>query len=100
MAALRVRFTHRARKDLREILGFIAEDNPDAAERLSHRVEEGLLRVAQFPESARRIPEALERRERDLVIPPLRLFYRVEGEVLWVMMAIRAEREFRAEDLG
>lgn len=100
MAALTIQFTRRARTDLNEILGFIAQDNPKAASDLSERIEKGLARVALFPASARHIPEALERPERDLVVPPVRIFYRVENQVLLVMMMIRSERDFHPDELG
>lgn len=99
MASLTIKFTRRAFTDLQEILGFIAQDNPNAAEKVSERIEKALERVALFPVSARTIPEAPERPERDLVVPPVRIFYRVENKVLWVLMMVRSEREFHPDDL-
>lgn len=99
MASLTIQFTRRARRDLSEILEFIAQDSLKAAGKLAERIEKGLERVALFPASARLIPEALEWPERDLVIPPVRLFYRVEDNVLWVLMMIRSERDFHPADL-
>lgn len=95
MAPLKIRFTLAASRNLNEILGFIAQENPDAAGKLSERVEQGLDRLSVFPDSGRKIPEAPERRERELVVPPcVRIFYRVEGETLVVFYAMRAEQTF------
>lgn len=95
MAPLKIRFTLAASRNLNEILGFIAQENLDAAGKLSERVEQGLDRLSVFPDSGRKIPEAPERRERELVVPPcVRIFYRVEGENLVVFYAMRAEQTF------
>ena len=100
MAALKVHITRNASGDLDEILGFIAQDNPDAASKLEERIEPSIYRVASFPRSGRKIPEAPERRERELVVPPVvRIFFRVENDTLWVLNAIRAEHAFQQEDL-
>ncbi len=100
MATLKLRLTLTASRRLDEILGFIAQDNPEAADRLSSSIEAALERVAAFPASGRRIPEAPERPEREVLVPPcVRIFYRVEGKDLWVLLAVRSEQEFHAEAL-
>ena len=103
MATLKLRLTLSASRRLDEILGFIAQDNPEAADRLSSSIEAALERVATFPASGRRIPEAPERPERperEVLVPPcVRIFYRAEGKDLWVLFAMRSEQEFRAEAL-
>jgi len=53
-----------------------------------------------FPASGRRIPEAPERPEREVVVPPcVRIFYRADGKTLWVLFAMRSEQEFHVEGL-
>lgn len=100
MAALKLHLTLTASRRLDEILGFIAQDNPDAADKLSEAIEGALERVASFPASGRRIPEAPERPEREvMVVPCVRIFYRVDGKTLWVLFAMRAEQEFHSEVL-
>lgn len=100
MATLKLRLTLTASRRLDEILGFIAQDNPEAADRLSSSIEAALERVATFPASGRRIPEAPDRPEREVLVPPcVRIFYRVEGKDLWVLFAMRSEQEFHAEAL-
>lgn len=100
MAALTIRLTQKAIRELDDILGFIAQDNPDAASRLEARIEHSINRVAAFPETGRKIPEAPERRERELVVPPsVRVFFRTEGTVLWVLHAMRSEQAFSPEPL-
>lgn len=100
MAALTIHLTVTAMQTLDGILGFIAQDNPDAASKLSQRIEQGINRLASFPDSGRKIPEAPEHRERELVIPPsVRIFCRIDGDTLWVLHALRAEQAFHPEML-
>jgi len=48
----------------------------------------------------RKIPEAPEHRERELVVPAaVRVFCQVEGETLWVLHAMRSEQAFHPEML-
>lgn len=100
MAALKLRLTLTASRRLDEILGFIAQDNPEAAGKLSEAIEAALERAVVFPASGRRIPEAPERPEREVVVAScVRIFYRVDGKTLWILFAMRSEQEFRAEAL-
>lgn len=57
MAALNIQFTTRALYGMREILGYIAQDNPLAAAKLAGSILKGLEHKARFPKSGRRIPE-------------------------------------------
>lgn len=102
MAALKVRFTRHARQDFDGILGFIAQADPEGAAKLSLRIEELIDRMAALPESGRKIPEAPEHSAREwVVVPLLRIFYRVDEQAgtLWILRAMRAERQFQAEQL-
>ncbi len=51
MAALKLRLTQTASRRLDELLGFIAQDNPEAADKLSGAITAALERVAVFPAS-------------------------------------------------
>lgn len=100
MATLNIRLTQKALRGFDEILGFIAQDNPAGASKVEAQTEHSLDRLASFPRSGRKIPEAPDRRERELVVPPaVRIFYRVEADTLWVLHVMRAEQAFHEEDL-
>lgn len=58
MATLKLRLTLTASRRLDEILGFIVQDNPEAAARLSSSIEAALERVAAFQQAFH--AEALE----------------------------------------
>ncbi len=92
MANLTLRFALSARADLNEILACIAMDNPGAAAKLATKVEKGLSRLVDFPESGRLVPEEPSSRAREVVVPPLRVFYRVEGGVVLILHVMRGEQ--------
>ena len=99
MGPLNIQFTSRARRELREILGFIAQDNPEAASNLARQLMAGLESKARFPKSGRVIPEVPEHPARELVQPPCRVFYRTDHETLHVLSIMRSERLLRAAQL-
>ena len=66
-------------------LSFIARDNRHAAYRFRKKAERALRRLSRFPESGRLIPEFPDLPFREVVVPPYRLFYRREGESVWVV---------------
>jgi plasmid stabilization system protein ParE len=82
---MKVKFTPSAREQFLSALAYIAAENPAAARRVRDRVGKGLTRLAKYPNSGRRIPEFPDLAQRELVVAPYRIFYRVENKVLWVV---------------
>lgn len=95
--ALRVLWTDRAKAHLRDILDFIAFDNPDAARALAGRVFESVQRLAEFPHAGRHLPELEDAPFRERVVPPCRVIYQVRGTDLIILVVIRAERHLVPE---
>jgi toxin ParE1/3/4 len=73
---LRVRWSHSAKADLDEIVGFIHRKNPQAANRVKKAIVQSTLKLAQFPDIGR---GTLRRGYRLLVVHglPYLLGYRV-----------------------
>lgn len=82
---MRIRFTPSARVQFLSALAYICRDNPQAALRFRRRAEGVLRRLENFPESGRVVPEFPELSYREVVISPYRFFYRVKGEVIWIV---------------
>lgn len=66
-----------ARDDLREIVMFIAADNPTAAETLGFRLISKVDLLANFPELGRVVPEANDESIREIILRPYRIIYQV-----------------------
>ena len=90
--AVKVVWTDRAKAHLRDVLDFIAFDNPDAALALARRVFAGTDRLAEFPHAGRTVPELEGSPFRELVVPPCRVVYQVRGELVVILVVIRSER--------
>ena len=99
MARVEVRWADRALDDLNAIGEYIALDNPGAAKRVVKRIFEAADRLETFPRSGKKILECPSLPHRELVVPPCRLFYRMDGAVLWIVHVIRSERILRESDL-
>jgi len=96
----RVIWTEPALEDLDEIADYISLDDPNAAKRLVRRVFERVDHLENFPEMGACPAELRGTEYRHLVIPPLRLFYRVAGDLVFIVYVMRTERLFRRDDLS
>lgn len=70
-----------ARLDLRDLLVYIAEDDPVAARNFARGVFSAIERLAEFPESGRMVTEFGERTIREVIRRPCRIVCRVRSEV-------------------
>ena len=80
-----VRLTPPARAQFLEAVAYIAADRPTAARGFRTRVEGALRRLVDFPESGRIIPEFSGLGFREVLVDSYRLFYRRQGDVIWVV---------------
>ena len=86
-------WTEPALDDLDALAGFIALDNPAAAGRLVRKVIESVERLESFPNSGRRPRELPGTLYREIVVPPCRVFYRVSGNTIFIVHAMREEQQ-------
>ena len=89
-----------ALSDLDAIGDYIALENPTAAAELVQRVFEHVEQLLVHPESGSRPQELKRSRYRQVVEPPCRVFYRYDGETVFVLHIMRSERLLRTGKLG
>lgn len=82
---MKIRFANTARISLHTAINFIHQDNPTAAANFLGRVEKTLRRLEKYPESGRRIPEFPELPYRELLVPPYRFYYRINGKTIFIV---------------
>jgi addiction module RelE/StbE family toxin len=85
-------WTEPALNELDEIVDYIALENPQAARKLVQRVFEHIRQLADHPESGSKPPELKGWRYRQIVEPPCRIFYRIDGERVVILYVMRSER--------
>jgi toxin ParE1/3/4 len=91
----RLIWTEPALRDLDEIAEYIALDDPLAASRYVQKVFDRVERLEAHPQSGKRPSELPRSPYRETVIPPCRVFYRVEGNTVYIMYVMRSERLLR-----
>ena len=82
---MRVRFTPAARDQFLSAVAHIRRDKPSAALRFRKPAERILRRLVRFPQSGRAVPEFPELPYREVIVTPYRFFYRVKGDIVWIV---------------
>lgn len=95
----RIVWAEPALQDLDQIADYIALDNPPAAKKLVQRVFKEVEMLRTYPELGATPHDLPDSRYRHLVINPLRVFYRVSGNAIFIVYVMRAERLLQLGDL-
>ena len=91
-----ISWTDPALSDLEAIGDFIALQDPAAARALVQRTFRHVAQLANHPRSGGTVPELGSRsRYRQIIEPPVRVIYRVEGSRVLVLHVMRTERLLR-----
>jgi plasmid stabilization system protein ParE len=92
-AQRRVSFAPSAITNLEEIRAwYVDQQVPEVGERLVREIVEAVLRLADFPESGRLVPEFDLPQLREIIHPPFRIIYRLDEERVRVVRVWRSER--------
>jgi toxin ParE1/3/4 len=83
-----------------EIAGYIAEDNPTAAENWVKAVFTKVARLESFPESGRIVPEIDNPNFREIVYGNYRIIYRVEGKRVSVLTIRHVRQVLPVEEIS
>jgi len=89
-----------ALSDLDAIADYIALENPLAASELVARVFGHVEQLVDHPESGSRPHELKRSRYRQIVEPPCRIFYRFDGQRIFILHVMRSERLLRKSRLA
>lgn len=88
-----------ALEDLGQIADYIALDDPGAARRLVRKVFAKAELLQKFPEMCPMPHDLPNSRYRHLVVKPLRIFYRIQADTVYIVYVMRSERLLKASDL-
>jgi len=88
---MRLRFAQAARQDLKDILNYIAQDSPNAAEKVYRAIVASAQRVMEFPRVGR--PGRLSG-TRELPVPslPYLIVYEIEAEFVTILAVFHGAR--------
>ena len=93
-------WTEPALQELDAIAEYIALDKPAAASDLIKEIFDRTERMENFLKSGRIPPELPDSVYREVVVPPCRIFYREDGQRVFILYVMREERQLRAFMLG
>jgi len=88
-------WTEPALQELDAIAEYIALDDPAAASLLVKTVLDKTKRLQDFPRSGRIPPELPNSVYREIVVPPCRIFYRLDNTQVFLLFVLREERLLR-----
>lgn len=96
---MKLRWTHRARRDLVVIGRYIARDKPGAARRWVERLRQRARDAAAMPRSGRRVPELDRDDLREVLLRSYRIVYRIHSSEIRVLTVFEGHRLFPPEVL-
>lgn len=96
---MQIVWTDPALELVEDVAIYIAQDDPDAAQRWVLDLFEAVEQLAEFPESGRMVPEIAEGSRRELIFGAYRVFYRV-GSAVEILAVRHGSQLIRPEELS
>jgi len=91
---VKIRWSRRSLQDLREIGAFIRRDNPEAARRWVHRLQERARSAASLPRAGRVVPEIQLDNVREVILGNYRIVYRLAEQEIEILTVFESHRLF------
>ena len=88
-------WTSPALDNLNEIAEYIALSNISAAKKLTQKVFDKISRLENHPESGKVPLELINLNYREINVNPCRIFYKVDGGIVYILHVMRQERDLR-----
>lgn len=91
----KILWTATAKKDLEEIIDYIAQDSIKIAIKQLKKIKEAAQQLITFSKQGRIIPELSKQnilKYHEIVISPWRLMYKIENNIVYVMAIIDGRR--------
>ncbi len=96
---MKLRWSDRAREDLKEIGRFIARDNRDSARKWVSRLRRRATKAAAIPEAGRMVPEFAKPDLREVLLGNYRIVYQVTGKTVTILTVFEGHRLLRLTEL-
>lgn len=88
---MKLKFTPRAVEDLKRLRAFIAEHNPDAANRISKRLRKSIQHLVENPQLGKAVEDLPE--ARDFITGPYLVRYTIIGETVVILKIWHGKEE-------
>ena len=91
---MRLHWSEIAEADLNDIHDYIARDVPHYANLFVERLLKATERLADFPESGRRVPEAGRQGDvREIIVHGFRVIYRITTDEVHILTVVHGRRD-------
>ena len=90
---MRIRWSRRARHDLREIRESISKDAPSDAKQFAEKIIIATERLIDHPKLGRKVPEAEQDQIRDLIFRNYRIIYLIRSDHVYIVTVIHGNRD-------
>ncbi len=95
MKKYKLLWTVTAKRDLEGIIEYIAQDSIEIAVEKYEEIKKAAEKIILFPKQGRIIPELAKQnivKYREVIIPPWRVMYKIEEDVVYIMAVIDGRR--------
>ena len=93
-----VKISQPARRDAAEIIRYISQNNPQAAENIKKRLQAKINSLNHFPYRGSYVPALLDRNlkeYRQITEPPWKIIYKVEDKTVRILAIIDSRRDLQ-----
>ena len=93
--AFKVVITSSAEEDLKEIVDFIAEDEPGIALKIFEKLEMRIKGLKELPDRGRIVPELKDKdilAYREIIESPWRIVYSINEDIVYILFVIDGRR--------
>ena len=90
-----VRWSERSKRDLTDIIEYIAGDSPSRAHQVFKEIKRKASRLYTFPDRGRIVPELQDQgitQYRELIVAPWRIIYRISERNVYVLSVLDSRR--------
>jgi toxin ParE1/3/4 len=94
-----VKWSQRARADLKAIHDYIAKDSPRDAKRVAHEIRLKAETVIELPYSGRKIPEVNDEQLREVPSYSWRIIYQIRKGEIFVVTLVHKRRDLHPEEV-
>jgi toxin ParE1/3/4 len=95
-----IKWSRRARTDIRDLNAYIAKDSPHYARRFTERIIASVEKLTEFPKLGRSVPEAKGRDDvRELIYQGYRIIYLTRPEGVFIVTIIHGSRDLAAREV-
>ncbi|MBT7410016.1 MAG: type II toxin-antitoxin system RelE/ParE family toxin [Methylococcales bacterium] len=95
-----VKWTRHAKKQLRHIHNYIAEDSPFYAKRVSEALVKKTIGLDDLPRKGRVVPELNEDVVRELSLYSYRILYEIKPNLIEILAVIHKRRHLQIDEIS